>query len=76
MTDELEFRTSARCSMGVEIELQILNPRDYNLARDAADLVRDLGSRGLEEERHVGSAVNRRPHLERSQVVEGDVLAH
>src|SRR6185295_13997621 len=28
--------------MGVELELQILNSRDYNLARDAADLLRVL----------------------------------
>ncbi|MBI4194313.1 MAG: glutamate--cysteine ligase [Betaproteobacteria bacterium] len=40
MTEEtLEFRTSAGFSMGVELELQILNSRDYNLARDAADLI-------------------------------------
>jgi len=37
--DELHFRPSAALSVGVEIELQILNSRDYNLARDAADLI-------------------------------------
>jgi glutamate---cysteine ligase / carboxylate-amine ligase len=40
MTDEvLEFKRSEPCTMGVELELQILNARDYNLARDAADLI-------------------------------------
>jgi glutamate---cysteine ligase / carboxylate-amine ligase len=37
--DEMEFRSSASLSMGVELELQILNTRDYNLARDAEDLL-------------------------------------
>jgi carboxylate-amine ligase len=32
--------------MGVELELQILNSRDYNLARDAADLLELLGKVG------------------------------
>jgi len=32
--------------MGVELELQILNSRDYNLARDAADLLELLGRTG------------------------------
>jgi carboxylate-amine ligase len=36
---ELEFKASATVSVGVELELQILNSRDYNLARDAADLI-------------------------------------
>jgi carboxylate-amine ligase len=36
---ETEFKPSASFTMGVEIELQILNSRDYNLARDAADLI-------------------------------------
>jgi carboxylate-amine ligase len=35
----VEFRASATASVGVELELQILNSRDYNLARDAADLI-------------------------------------
>jgi carboxylate-amine ligase len=40
MTEEvLDFRASAGLSMGVELELQILNSRDFNLARDAADLL-------------------------------------
>ena len=36
---ELEFKPSAGHTMGVELEVQILNSRDYNLARDAADLI-------------------------------------
>ena len=43
---ETEFRPSASCTMGVELELQILNSRDYNLARDAADLLELLGRTG------------------------------
>ena len=35
----MDFTPSAACSVGVELELQILNSRDYNLARDAADLI-------------------------------------
>ena len=36
---ELEFKPSRDLSIGVELELQILNSRDYNLARDAGDLL-------------------------------------
>jgi carboxylate-amine ligase len=36
---ELEFQPSRSFSVGVELELQILNSRDYNLARDAGDLL-------------------------------------
>ena len=39
-TGQLVFRRSDSLSVGVELELQILNSRDYNLARDAADLLR------------------------------------
>lgn len=35
----MEFKQSEACSVGVELELQILNSRDYDLARDAADLI-------------------------------------
>jgi carboxylate-amine ligase len=35
----MTFKPSRRLTMGVELELQILNSRDYNLARDAADLI-------------------------------------
>jgi carboxylate-amine ligase len=36
---EMEFRPSPGLSVGVELELQILNSRDFDLARDAADLI-------------------------------------
>lgn len=36
----LEFRESRPLSMGVELELQILNTRDYNLYRGADDLLK------------------------------------
>jgi glutamate---cysteine ligase / carboxylate-amine ligase len=39
VSEALEFKASAGVSVGVELELQILNSRDYNLARDAADLI-------------------------------------
>src|SRR5258706_14003668 len=41
-TSEMDFKPSPELSMGVELELQILNSRDYNLARDAADLLKVL----------------------------------
>jgi glutamate---cysteine ligase / carboxylate-amine ligase len=37
--DETQFKPSPGLSVGVELELQILNSRDYDLARDAADLI-------------------------------------
>src|SRR5262249_51555526 len=40
--DELEYKSSPHLSMGVELELQILNSHDYNLARDAAELLNML----------------------------------
>jgi glutamate---cysteine ligase / carboxylate-amine ligase len=36
----LEFRNSAPLSVGVELELMLVNTRDYNLAPDADDLLR------------------------------------
>jgi glutamate---cysteine ligase / carboxylate-amine ligase len=33
------FRNSERLTLGTELELQILNTRDFNLGRDAADLI-------------------------------------
>jgi carboxylate-amine ligase len=36
---DMEFKASTGHSFGVELELQILNSRDFNLARDAADLI-------------------------------------
>ena len=44
---DMEFKPSAGVSIGVELELQILNSRDYNLARDAADLIRLLEKASL-----------------------------
>ncbi len=38
----MDFKPSPGLSIGVEIELQILNSRDFDLARDAADLIRLL----------------------------------
>jgi carboxylate-amine ligase len=35
----MEFLPSKGLTVGVELELQILNTRDYDLARDAADLI-------------------------------------
>ncbi|HEV7821091.1 MAG TPA: glutamate-cysteine ligase family protein, partial [Burkholderiales bacterium] len=43
MNPELAFNGSAGLSIGIELELQILNSRDYNLARDAGDLLSLLG---------------------------------
>jgi len=39
MTAELTFHQSATCSFGVELELQLLNSRDFNLAHDASHLL-------------------------------------
>jgi carboxylate-amine ligase len=39
---EMEFKSSTGFTVGIELELQILNSRDYNLARDAADLLEIL----------------------------------
>ncbi|HXZ96115.1 MAG TPA: YbdK family carboxylate-amine ligase [Burkholderiales bacterium] len=35
----LEFKQSPACTMGIELELQLLKSHDCNLARDAADLL-------------------------------------
>jgi len=43
---EMDFKPSPSISMGVELELQLLNSRDYNLARDAADLLSLLDKNG------------------------------
>jgi carboxylate-amine ligase len=40
---EMAFKSSPECTVGVELELQILNSRDFNLARDADDLLAMLG---------------------------------
>jgi carboxylate-amine ligase len=36
---EMDFKPSKGLSVGVELELQILNSHDFDLARDAADLI-------------------------------------
>ena len=60
MEQMLEFKSSSGFSMGVELELQILNSRDYNLARDAADLI------GLiEKTRHPGAV---KPEITESMI--------
>ncbi|HEX9181222.1 MAG TPA: YbdK family carboxylate-amine ligase [Burkholderiales bacterium] len=38
--DALAFKTSEPLTLGVELELQIVNTRDFNLTRGAADLLR------------------------------------
>ncbi|HEX9684903.1 MAG TPA: YbdK family carboxylate-amine ligase [Burkholderiales bacterium] len=58
--DELAFTPSKGLTVGVEIELQILNSRDYDLARDAADL---LGL--LEKTPHPGAV---KPEITESMV--------
>ena len=45
-SNELDFTPSAGFTVGVELELQILNSRDFNLARDSADLIALLGKSG------------------------------
>lgn len=57
---EMEFKPSSPFTIGVELELQILNPRDYNLARDAADLI------GLLEKNHHPGAI--KPEITESMV--------
>ncbi len=44
---ELEFKTSPRPTVGVELELQILKPADFDLSRDAGDLLRLLEKQAL-----------------------------
>ena len=39
MNAAMEFKPSPSLSVGVELELQILNSRDFDLARDAGDLL-------------------------------------
>jgi carboxylate-amine ligase len=57
---QTEFKQSASFTMGVELELQILNSRDYNLARDAQDLLELLGKTG-----HPGAV---RPEITESMI--------
>ncbi len=47
----LPFTPSEACSLGVELELQLVNTRDYNLTTDAPDLLRRLkDTEGLKPE--------------------------
>jgi len=46
---ELPFKLSQPLTLGIELELQIVNTRDYNLTRGASDL---LG--GLAKSKHPG----------------------
>ena len=45
--DEMDFRASARLSIGIELELQLVRPHDLDLSRDAADLLARLARRKL-----------------------------
>jgi carboxylate-amine ligase len=45
--DEMQFTSSRALSLGVELELQLVRPRDLDLSRDAADLLGRLGKRKL-----------------------------
>jgi len=45
--DEMTFAPSASLSIGVELELQLVRPRDLDLSRDAAELLTRLKKREL-----------------------------
>lgn len=81
----LQFKSSERFSVGVELELQLVNTHDYNLTTDAADLLRRVEGRlpagELKPEItqsmvEINSSVHRR-HAELVQELQGarDVLA-
>lgn len=38
----LEFTTSERFTLGIELEMQLVNRRDYNLSTDATELLRSM----------------------------------
>ncbi len=40
MSDRLEFKDSEPLTLGVELELQLLTARDYDLTSGASDLLR------------------------------------
>lgn len=44
---ERQFRHSAQKSVGIELELQLVRARDFDLSRDAADLIERLEKRAL-----------------------------
>ena len=65
----LEFNRSEALTLGIELELMVLNTRDYNLSRGAPDLLARLAKKALpgevkpeitESMIEVNSAVNRR----------------
>src|SRR5687768_13265174 len=45
--DEMQFTASAALSVGVELELQLVRPHDFDLSRDAGDLLARLAKRKL-----------------------------
>ena len=45
--DEMQFTASAALSVGVELELQLVRPHDFDLSRDAGDLLERLAKRKL-----------------------------
>jgi carboxylate-amine ligase len=47
VVDERQFRRSEHSSIGIELELQLVRARDFDLARDAADLIERLEKRAL-----------------------------
>lgn len=46
----LPFTKSQPCTMGIELELQLVNRRNYNLASDAVDLFTWIRPRALQEQ--------------------------
>lgn len=42
MTQTLDFTTSERFTLGVELEMQLVNRRDYNLSTDASEILRSM----------------------------------
>ncbi len=45
--DEMSFASSAALSVGIELELQLVRPHDFDLSRDAGDLLARLDKRKL-----------------------------
>jgi len=56
----MDFRASPATSIGIELELQLVQPRDLDLAHDAADLLRRL------ERRKIAGAV--KPEITQSMI--------
>jgi carboxylate-amine ligase len=57
---DLPFKPSQRCTVGVELELQLVNTQNYNLATDAEDLLR-----GLAQVQHSGEV---KPEITQSMI--------